>query len=143
MGDVRNARTGKLRAVSTREPYGYKHLTLCKNSRRKDYFVHRLVALAFIGECPDGMEVAHANGNARDCSLANLRYATRAENIADKIAHGRQPRGSVVKQSVLSEDVVRFIKAANLSSLRLGPLLGVCPSTVRAARRGTNWAHVA
>lgn len=53
--------------------------------------VHRLVALAFIGPCPEGMEVLHINGEPDDNRLENLRYGTRAENVADTIRHGRHP----------------------------------------------------
>lgn len=57
------------------------------------FFVHQLVMIAFVGPCPDGMEVLHKNGIAEDNRLANLRYGTRKENVADAIAHGDLPLG--------------------------------------------------
>lgn len=67
--------------------------------------VHRLVLEAFVGPCPDGMEVRHLNGNKTDNRLENLRYGTRYENMRDQVAHGthRQsqkthcPRGHLLK----------------------------------------------
>lgn len=56
---------------------------------RRCLLVHRLVALTFIGPCPEGMEVAHKNGNPRDNKVANLRYASRRENCLDRHEHGR------------------------------------------------------
>ena len=50
--------------------------------------VHRLVLAAFVGPCPEGMEVRHLNGDPTDNRLENLTYGTRAENIADAVRHG-------------------------------------------------------
>jgi len=44
--------------------------------QRRVRHVHALVAEAFIGQRPDGMEVAHKNGRPADCRLSNLVYAT-------------------------------------------------------------------
>jgi hypothetical protein len=45
--------------------------------------IHQIVAKAFLGPRPTGMQVAHNNCNHRDNRLSNLRYATPAENQAD------------------------------------------------------------
>lgn len=66
--------------------------------------VHRLVMAAFVGPCPDGMEVCHNNGDPADNRLSNLRYDTRSENMIDASAHGTHnntrkrhcPRGHVL-----------------------------------------------
>lgn len=50
--------------------------------------VHVLVMRAFVGPCPDGMEVCHNNGVADDNRLENLRYATARENRRDSVLHG-------------------------------------------------------
>src|SRR5699024_9639299 len=51
--------------------------------------VHRLVMEAFVGPCPEGMEVCHWNDNASDNRLSNLRYDTRSANTMDMIRNGR------------------------------------------------------
>lgn len=50
--------------------------------------VHRLVLRAFVGECPDGMETRHLNGDRSDNRLSNLTYGTRIENARDRMRHG-------------------------------------------------------
>jgi hypothetical protein len=50
--------------------------------------VHALVANAFIGPRPTGMEVCHRDGNPANNELANLRYGTRSENVLDQVRHG-------------------------------------------------------
>ena len=42
--------------------------------------VHKLVALTFIGPCPEGHEIDHVNGDFQDNRLVNLEYVTHQEN---------------------------------------------------------------
>jgi len=50
--------------------------------------VHSLVAEAFYGPRPDGLEVRHLNGVATDNRPENLKYDTHAENMRDRVRHG-------------------------------------------------------
>lgn len=50
---------------------------------------HRSVAAAFLGPCPEGMEVCHNNGDRHDNRVANLRYDTSSANHRDTVRHGR------------------------------------------------------
>lgn len=50
-------------------------------------YVHRLVALAFLGKPPRGMDVCHVNGNKSDNRLTNLRFGSRFSNMQDAIRH--------------------------------------------------------
>jgi hypothetical protein len=59
--------------------------------------VHRLVAAAFIGPCPPGLEVCHNNGDPTDNLLPNLRYDTRSENMFDKQRHGTDHQRNKVR----------------------------------------------
>lgn len=51
-------------------------------------YVHQLVALAFIGPRPAGLETCHNNGNKLDNRASNLRYDTAAGNARDRAKHG-------------------------------------------------------
>ena len=65
---------------------GYTSALLINNDGlRKHKRVHQLIMLAFIGPCPDGMEVCHNNDIKSDNRLDNLRYGTPAENMEDMI----------------------------------------------------------
>jgi hypothetical protein len=69
---------------------GYIKYALSK--RQKYWYVkaHRLVAIAFLGPPPfPRAHVAHTDGNKRNNHISNLRWATPAENEADKRRHGR------------------------------------------------------
>jgi hypothetical protein len=62
------------------------HLRVCLDGQAR--LVHQLVALAFIGDRPDGMEVRHLDGDETNNQLANLRYGTHGENMHDQVRHG-------------------------------------------------------
>lgn len=67
---------------------GYVAVTLFSDGIRRKFYVHQLVALAFIGPCPPGQEVRHGRGGPADNRLVNLCYGTRSENMLDAVDHG-------------------------------------------------------
>lgn len=73
---------------------GYLAVALSENGRLKTWPVHKLVAAAFLDKQPSSKhEIAHNDGDKLNNHWRNLRWATRAENERDKIAHGRSNRG--------------------------------------------------
>lgn len=67
--------------------------------------VHSVVAAAFLGPCPEGQEVRHRDGKRDNPRLSNLRYGTRAQNIADAYEHGtRNSKTSNSPKAVATKD---------------------------------------
>ena len=58
---------------------GYK--CLCIN--RKKYYAHRVAWEIVHGEIPDGLDIDHKNGIRSDNRIANLRLATRSQNLSN------------------------------------------------------------
>lgn len=58
---------------------GYLYVVLAERGVSVRKFVHRLVAEAFIGPCPEEKTVDHINRKRGDNRLENLRYATVSE----------------------------------------------------------------
>jgi hypothetical protein len=54
----------------------------------KTWFVHQLVAFAFIGPRPDGQVVRHLDDDHMRNRADNLAYGTQAQNCADTIRNG-------------------------------------------------------
>ena len=80
-GRVQSLKFRKIRILKPgRSSTGYFHVVLCRNGKSKICSVHRLVMKAFVGPCPDGMEVNHKNGIKSDNSFSNLEYITKSEN---------------------------------------------------------------
>jgi hypothetical protein len=90
MGNVRSwtARSNGKLLRSRAQRDGHILVNLAKNGRQTTYQIHRLVAEAFLGPMPSGLETRHLNGIPSDNRLANLAYGTRQENMRDKIIHG-------------------------------------------------------
>lgn len=86
--NTRNTRQWReLKPYQAKNGYRYTHLRRhgMPSVREK---IGRLVAISFLGPCPDGMELCHGDGDrANDC-LCNLRWDTRLNNVRDAIRHG-------------------------------------------------------
>jgi hypothetical protein len=94
-GRVRRAKPGKgtqagelRRFIATT---GYQVVNVCIDGERRTEHVHILVAEAFLGPRPLGLEINHKNGNKRDPRAENLEYITRSENGAHAWKTGLQP----------------------------------------------------
>lgn len=67
---------------------GRRLVNLCRDGHRLPRPVATLVAEAFLGARPDGLQVCHNNGCATDDRLVNLRWDTASANILDQTRHG-------------------------------------------------------
>lgn len=67
---------------------GHLGLILSRGPERIRGRVHVMVALAFLGPRPEGLDVCHNNGNPTDNRVENLRYDTKSSNMYDKQKHG-------------------------------------------------------
>ena len=79
--------------IKTAKTYNRVSLSRGRNNEKRGsgveraFFVHRLVAEAFIGPCPDGKShVAHRDGNPQNNTPENLYWATPKENAAARIS---------------------------------------------------------
>lgn len=69
----------KLKQFQTQK--GYLRVTLYDKGSRLTFYVHRLVALAFIEDADAGLEVNHKDFNKHNNKLSNLELVDRAENM--------------------------------------------------------------
>lgn len=95
------------------------------------------------GEAPTPKhECAHNCGNGHlGCMNPNhLRWATRAENMADKHAHGTMIAGEAHHFGRLTESQVRHILSCSERTTDLARQYGVSVSAISAIRCGKNWA---
>lgn len=126
---------------------GYLCVTLQKpdGNRCSKYAVHALVAAAFLGERPEGMQVAHTDGDRRNARLDNLRYATPLENAEDKRRHGTDTPGERNGMHKLTDrDVreIRQLRADGALQRELAAKFNVSISAIQFVLNGQSWSHV-
>lgn len=127
---------------------GYRDCTLATGNRKtqvKNKPVHVLVALTFLGPRPNGLVVAHRNGDRGDNRVENLAYVTAKENCADRSRHGRTVRGDQSRFAKLrDEDYVRMAKRLQegVSQRSVAKEFGVSVTTVWAFKTGQIRAHL-
>lgn len=71
---------------------GYPHVQLHRDGTSRTLRVHVLVAAAFHGPRPEGLEVRHLDGDPTNNRPENLAYGTHSENMQDRTRHGYRPR---------------------------------------------------
>jgi hypothetical protein len=121
---------------------GHLSVMLYNGGRRQRMHVHRMVALAFIGRQPSELhEVAHNDGRPANNCATNLRWATRADNHADKIAHGTHNRGERHPLSKLSDEQVRAIRSSDMSNKCIACSFGISPQHAWAIRTNNARSH--
>lgn len=107
-GRIDNRKGVKLKQV--KDKYGYYKITLSFNHKRKTYFVHRLVAKAFIPNYKENLQVNHKNGIKADNNVENIEMVTLQENIRHSIESGLKPKmirgknGRFLRKEVMSNE---------------------------------------
>ena len=77
-GRMRNTKNKKILKLSSH--HGYKRIRLRKNVTTKNFYVHRLVAEAFLPNETGKPLVDHIDHNKSNNNVSNLRWATHSEN---------------------------------------------------------------
>jgi hypothetical protein len=82
--------------------------------------VHSLVALAFLGPCPEGLECCHWDGDPGNNRPGNLRWDTSSANLLDRQRHGTDWQRNKVRcpwgHVLAAPNLVRAVSAAGRRS---------------------------
>lgn len=121
---------------------GYCTIKLTHSGKSRKFYVHRLVAEAFIGPLPGGMQTRHRDGNPLNNAVDNLAYGTPLENGADAVVHGRHYRdnkGVLTKSQI---PAIRMRLASGDRQVDIAADFGVKQMTISDIKNGKTWAHV-
>jgi hypothetical protein len=129
---------------------GYLQLRMRNASgKMQTVHVHVLVALAFKGPRPEGMDVCHDDGDQANNRPGNLIYKTKASNGQDRVRHHTSRKGTAHHNAKLSDDVVAEILslkdlwlAGYVSSREIAEAHGVGDRHVRKIFGGEKWNHL-
>lgn len=154
LGQVRIAkshvpkRIGTLRRLVV-DQYGYITVAMSAGGIRHTEFVHGLVAAAFIGPRPHGMEVNHKNGNKSDNRPCNLEYVTPSENARHAIRTGLAVprRGAENGNSKFTESTISALRSDHATKHwtldELAAMYSMSKKSVQNITKGRSWKHVA
>jgi hypothetical protein len=123
---------------------GYLEVCIRSHGKGKTTAVHKLVAEAFLGPCPEGLQVCHDDNDKTNPRLDNLCYGTPKQNNADKKRHGTQQEGSRVAGAKLVEsDVIEIMQMrAGWLFRQIAEKYGVQEGTIGKIFRGETWSHL-
>ena len=144
-GRVRNALTGTVLSPSRpRKSLRYLSLPLGPRSNIKTFLVHRLVAVAFLGE-PDGRrQVNHKNGDVTDNRACNLEWCTPRENVLhSRDVLGNKYDGKPVR-AVFPDGTVRIWRSQRAAETELvGGDTGIVSWALKKGRPalGATWSR--
>lgn len=94
---------------------GYYRVNVRLNKKTMHRFVHLLVAECWHGAKPDGLECDHIDNNIHNNHYSNLRYVTRAENLAKRVftEEGKRRNGEITRaryEAMSSEQQKEVVK---------------------------------
>lgn len=144
-GRVINVTKNKLMTLSTNK-HGYKYVVLCRFGKRKNKFIHRLVASAFIPNPNNYPVVNHINA-IKACNYQNnLEWCTQKENITHSWDMNLQTvnTGSKCNLSKLNEEIViniRLLKEVK-NNKEISELYSISERTIRDIINRKTWKHI-
>lgn len=107
-----------------------------RSTHRLSYELHR-------SPLPEGVQLCHRCDNRACVNPDHLFIGTNAENMADKVAKGRQARGVGIAQSKLTENDVIAIRAAkDISQTLIAEQFGVSSGLISLVLSKKIWRHV-
>lgn len=78
-GRIKNRKTNRLLHLDNKQKYA--RIELCRNGKKKKYYIHRLVYCAFHNDFNlEGFVIDHIDGNTKNNKLENLQKITQQEN---------------------------------------------------------------
>jgi hypothetical protein len=134
---VINEASGCWEWTSHKDRWGYGRfwaLGKVRSAHRASYELH-------CGPIPDGMHVLHRCDNPTCINPEHLFLGTNAENVADKVAKGRQSRGSMNGAKLTEADVIA-IRASKEPIREVAQSYSVGWRHIAKIRRGESWAHL-
>lgn len=141
-GQIRSAKTGKLKKFTHDKQKRRPFLGLWKNNKIRVIYPHKAVLEAFVGLRPQGMEGCHNDGNPWNNHLSNLRWDTPRNNQLDRAKHGTSNRGERCAAAKLTEAQVRAILTDTRLQRIIAAEYGVRENTISRIKSGKRWAHI-
>ena len=108
LGSIKSLKFNKEKILKTYESNGYRKIDLWLDKHKRKYYVHRLVASAFLNlDLNDEISIVnHIDGIKNNNNLNNLEIVTTAENVADGL---KRKSNSELSQFITYVDSQKWI----------------------------------
>jgi hypothetical protein len=129
--------------TGTRYPNGYG--SCASGKRGRNDYAHRVVWRLTFGRIPDGLRVLHHCDNPPCCRPDHLFLGTDADNVADKVAKGRQLKGEQITGARLRATQIPDIRqrlAEGEPMHLIAADCGVSRGAIQDIALNKTWRHV-
>jgi hypothetical protein len=126
----------------TIKKHGYREYKIWVEEKGVRVTSHREVLIAFVGPPPTpSHQCAHWDGDPLNNHYSNLRWATAAENTADKVRHGRHRKGrrSFTEEQVLE---IRALRDSGKSYAQIREIFPVSKGNLSSIINRKTWDHI-
>ncbi len=121
---------------------GYQMVQLSVENHATKHYVHRLVAMAFVANPDQLLEVNHINSDKEHNQDFNLEWVSRQGNEDHKVAAGRTRRGMANKQTKLTDQEIMEIRSLLIggeAQASIARKFGVAQTTICRINTGNTW----
>jgi len=111
---------------------------------RKKKYIHTLVSEAFLGECPDGYQVNHIDGDTSHNDVSNLQYVNKSENNKRAYKNGRKPPNEKAVVLIKPDGTFSRFKSSSEGARETGCSIASVSKSISEKRKngcGEYWAH--
>lgn len=127
---------------------GHLRVTLCGNNIRKNFSVHRLVALVYIPNPHNYPFVCHKDNNPKNNHYLNLRWDNNYGNMQDRKLAGRyyEQIGEKNYSHKLTEKEVlqikELLKSTELTQQLIANKFNISRTTINDIKYHRSWSHL-
>ena len=137
---------GKLKKP-TKNFKGYYTVSLHREGKAVTYTVHRLVAVAFLGQPPEGHVVCHGPKGQQCNEVTNLSWGTYKQNSGpDRHRDGTDARGEKCSTAKLNEmqvcEIRRLLESKSMTQKEIAKIFGVSRGNITHINTRKTWGHL-
>ncbi|OFY33800.1 MAG: hypothetical protein A2275_17860 [Bacteroidetes bacterium RIFOXYA12_FULL_35_11] len=129
---------------------GYRRVSLKINKQTERFFIHQLVAEAFIPKpSAEHTHIIHIDSNKKNNQVSNLAWVTKEELNKRMYQHfvkyRKNYKGVIISNSNLKEEDVKLLKTMinkGIPQYKIAKMFCVSATQIKRITRGENWSHV-
>ena len=127
--------------------FGYLTIRLCRDGKKHNFTIHKLVAITFLKNTNNYPEINHKNGIKADNRVKNLEWCNRSQNIkhAHEMGLAYDKKGENHGRSKIKEsDIYNIIELRNSGKTLdfIGKLYQVTPQNIYQIVKRKSWKHI-